>query len=112
MKTHLWTAFVVGSAILTSVFAGRLSEVAQRKGFSKRLVENIAGQKLEARAATASSLRFYNNDTKSQPTRALPIFHSNSCAEYFVKSLPDIPQVLHPGPFHLSYLTSTLPRTL
>ena len=72
MRTNLWNAVVVGSAILASVFAGRLSEVAQRKGFSKRLVEDIARQKLDARAVKASDLRFYNNDTKSQFITAIP----------------------------------------
>ena len=72
MKTNLWNAVVVGSAILASVFAGRFSEVAHRKGFSKRLVEDIARQKLDARAAKASDLRFYNNDTKSQFITAIP----------------------------------------
>jgi hypothetical protein len=65
MKTRFWNALVVGSSILAGVFAGRLSDVAQRKGFSKRLVEDIERQKLDARAAKASDLRFYNNETKS-----------------------------------------------
>jgi hypothetical protein len=66
MKAQFWNTLLLCSSILAGVFAGRLSDVAQLKGFSRRLVEDMERQKLDARAATPSSLRFYSNDTKSE----------------------------------------------
>jgi hypothetical protein len=99
MKTQFWNAVLLGGSFLVGVFAGRLSDVAQLKGFSKRLVEDIERQKLDARAAKPSSLRFYNNDTKREYwilSTDMLLYIAKWSAEYFVKSLPEIPQVLFP----------------
>lgn len=55
---------------------GKLSEIARRGGYGKRTLEDFHKRKLHERALNSTSLQYYSNDTK----------------EYFVESLPEIPQ--------------------
>lgn len=77
MKLLLKNAIVAGAALLAGVFAGRLSEVSRRKGFTEDMIRNrLDSRSMEERAVNTSEYRFYNNNTK----------------KYFVESLPEIPQ--------------------
>lgn len=63
MKANLWPAFFVGSVVLSMVSAVKISEVAQRRGFTKAMVKDLQDKQLNARAANTTDLRFYTNDT-------------------------------------------------
>lgn len=63
-------------ALLISCAYAKLSEVARRGGYSKRTLEDVRKRKFNERALNSTSLRYYSNDTE----------------EYFVESLPEIPQ--------------------
>ena len=76
MKSFLNNALLASTALFAGVFAGRFRDVAHRKGFTEGMVTNLISREVEARAVNASEYRFYNNHTK----------------QYFVKSLPEIPQ--------------------
>ena len=76
MRVLLNNALLAGTALLAGVFAGRFAEIAQRKGYTQQLIEDLKHQTLEALAVNASDYRFYNSKTE----------------KYFVESLPEIPQ--------------------
>lgn len=67
--------FMVQVLLLTNVH-GKLSEVARRGGYSKRTLDDVHRRKLNERNMNYTDLRYYGNETK----------------EYFVESLPEIPQ--------------------
>lgn len=62
--------------LLFSFSYAKLSEVARRGGYSKRVLDDVHKQKLNERAMNYTDLRYYNNDTE----------------KYLVESLPEIPQ--------------------
>lgn len=76
MKFSLKNAVVAGTALLVGAFAGRMSEIAQRKGFTEGLVRSLEARDMSAKAANTSAYRFYNKNTE----------------KFFVESLPEIPQ--------------------
>ena len=76
MKYSLKNAVVAGTALLAGAFAGRMSERAQRGGFTEGLVRSLESRDMSTTVANTSQYRFYNDETK----------------KFFVESLPEIPQ--------------------
>jgi carboxypeptidase D len=94
---RLWLqCLVLGVCLLQCTFAGRQSDISRRHGYHPQAIRDAetAARGLEERAS--HKRRYYNGGTKSTlQTRMSPLSFAQAAdeiAEYFVESLPDIPQ--------------------
>lgn len=81
-RVSLWKSMLFLSALLLgSTFAGRLDEVARRKGFHPNAVRDLHAAKLRERAAQSKAKpRYLNDNTKSKiRSQSLPFAEPELC---------------------------------
>lgn len=99
MMSKHWEKVLIVASILFGLSTASSRDVARRRGFTPQAMTEMRARSLMERATHASDLLYYTNQTKgeSSDSTGRPCHVDSTCLrwappEYFVESLPDIPQ--------------------